>query len=155
MCDLKMAVRFYSVTDGMAQVQLLARTIIKLILLHHIPFQTDTSCNHAFPVKIGSGLLKITNHIRVIEHTILDNFRAAIQKQCLRQGVQSGDITQHQLWLLKRTNEIFTCGKVNGGFSTHRGIHHSQQGSGNLNVRNAPQKRGCRKTRDIAGDTAA
>jgi hypothetical protein len=71
------------------------------------------------------------------------------------QGSQQVGVDDHQFRLFERADQVFALRQINADLAAHAGIHHRQEGSGDLHKGQAAQKGGGGKTGGIAHHPAA
>ncbi len=93
--------------------------------------------------------------LRAEENRRLDDLGAACPVFGIRQGFQQRRVAQHQSGLVKAAGLILAAVQIHGGFTAYGGVHHGQQGGGDLNVSDAPLIGGGGETGQIPYNAAA
>ena len=141
--------------DGVAKVQLHPFAPVKFVGNDHVALMLHAPGNDSIPVKRKPLFHEMGKQLRIVKNAVLDDLRAAVPENILRQGVQHVNITQHQPRLTECAYQILPGRQVNGGFAAHGGIYRGQKGSGDLDIGNAPEIGGSHKAGHIANHTAA
>ena len=141
--------------DGVAEVQELAAAGFKFVLRHDVALVRNAARNHVLTVKIQSVLRQPVKERAVEEDRRLDDLGAALAEGFLREGVQRGDVAQHQGRLMKRARKVLALRQINGRLASDGGIDHRQKRRRHLHKAQAAQigRRG--KARQIAHHAAA
>ena len=91
----------------------------------------------------------------ITQRAIFDDFRIARANLARRQGFQHIHIGQHQIGLMKSTDEVFAAFAVDCRFAANRAIDLRQQAGGYLDKACATAQNGCGETGQITDNPAA
>ncbi len=100
-------------------------------------------------------LLEKRKELGIADGAVLDYFRQAIAPMPRGQRFQNRRINPDQLWMIKRTDQIFAFGDIYARFPADRSVYLRQECGRNLNIRNASQIRRRDKSRQISNHAAA
>ena len=92
---------------------------------------------------------------RLHEDPQVPNFGQPGLELAVRECLQGRRVDQHNLWLVKRTNQILALCVVDAGFTTNGRVNLGQQCRWNLDEIHATQVAGRSESGDIADDTTA
>src|SRR5438477_7644561 len=98
---------------------------------------------------------ELTEHLRVGDDCVLNDFREALNRCAQWQRFQNVDVIDDERWLMNCADQVFSRARVHAGFSANRAVHHRQKRSRNLHVRNAALKNCRYKSGKIANHAAA
>ena len=153
--DGEIAARLYRVADGVAQIQQGALTAVEFIVLHHVPLHAHAGGNDRLKLLPDGGGFQLLKQLRAEQNRRFDDLGAACPVFGIRQGFQQRRVAQHQSGLVKAAGLILAAVQIHGGFTAYGGVHHGQQGGGDLNVSDAPLIGGGGETGQIPYNTAA
>ena len=106
-------------------------------------------------VRAGGVLQQEVDQLLAANHTIFNDLRPALGLHLGGQGGQHIGVAQDQMGLGEGAHQVLALGQVHGGLAAHGGVHHRQQGGGQLHTGDAPQIQGGRQPRHVPGDAAA
>ena len=143
------------VADGVAKVQHLAHGVVLLVLGHHVPLDGHAVGDDPLDVRAGGVLQQKVDQLLAADHTVLNDLRPALGLHLGGQGGQYVGVAQDQVGLGESAHQVLALGQVHSGLAPHGGIHHRQQGGGQLHTGDAPEVQGGRQPRHVPGDAAA
>ena len=99
--------------------------------------------------------LNIGEKAGVCNDPILDHFRHARTQFPVGQAAQRIQAGEHEQGLVERADQVLPAPVVDGDLAPHARVHLGEQGSGDLNERDAAQEGGRGETGQVSDDPAA
>ena len=160
---------FHGMAEGVAVVEDRPQAALLFVCGHHTGLggsgALQQSLEQVGPHRLPGGQpttrmgtdrrFEILKQLRVADHPVLDHLRHAGAEFPLRQRGEGGGVDQHQPRLVEGADQVLAARVVDAGLATDGGVHHRQQGGGNLHHGDTPQPGGCGKTAHVTHHTAA
>ena len=99
--------------------------------------------------------LDVLKHRGVRDDRVLDHFGEPAAKFAIGQSAEDGGIGEDQSRRIERTNEIFSFGEIDAGFSADGAVNLGDERGGDMNESDSAEIGGGREACDVAGYAAA
>ena len=150
----KIAEQLYGVTNGVAEVEESALTLVPLVRFDDVSLYLHAASDYVF-AHGRRNVLQNIKKCRILYHCVLYYLRATVPQDVLRKGFKRIGIAEHQRRLMERAQQVLACRQVDRCFSADRCIHRSKQCGGQLNEVNASSVGGGGKTRKVTYNASA